>query len=86
MGQKAEYAKRDKLDILLTILRLARTPIKKTHLLYRANINFHQLTRYLHLLRSLGMIEEINEPYSGYRATEKGRQALSLFSSLEMQV
>ena len=79
MGQNGEYVKRDKLDILLGILEISNIPIKKTHILYKANINFYQLTRYLDLLLSLEMLEEINEPYKGYRITEKGRQMLNLF-------
>ena len=80
MGHNAEYIKRDKLEILLGILEIARSPVKKTHILYKANINFYQLTRYLDLLKSLDMLEEIDQPYKGYRTTEKGRQMLTLFN------
>jgi len=81
MGNNAEYMKRDKLKILLEILEIAKSPVKKTHILYKANINFHQLTRYLELLLSLEMLEETDQPYKGYRTTEKGRQMLNLFYS-----
>ena len=84
MSQNAEYVKRDKLDILLGILEIANVPIKKTHILYKANINFYQLTRYLDLLLGLGMLEQITEPFSGYRITEKGRQMLHLFNLGEL--
>jgi predicted transcriptional regulator len=83
MGQNSDYIKRDKLDILLGILDIASAPVKKTHILYRANINYYQLTRYLDLLLGLGMLEQINEPYKGYRITEKGRQMLQLFKQGE---
>ena len=86
MGQNADYSKRDKLDILLGILDIANTPVKKTHILYRANINFYQLTRYLDLLLNLGMIEHINEPCKGFRTTEKGRQMLQLFKQGEFGI
>ena len=79
MGHNTEYIKRDKLEILLGILEIARSPVKKTHILYKANINFYQLTRYLDLLKGLDMLEEIDQPYKGYRTTEKGRQMLELF-------
>ncbi len=81
MGQNAGYIKRDKLDILLGILNIANVPVKKTHILYKANINFYQLTRYLDLLLGLEMLEPIDEPYKGYRITERGRQMLHLFNS-----
>ena len=80
MGQYLDYLKRDKLDILLEILTIAKTPIKKPHILYKANINFYQLKRYLDLLLHLEMLEEINDPHKAYRITEKGRQMLDLFN------
>ncbi len=80
MGQNADYVKRDKLDILLGILDIGNVAVKKTHILYKANINFYQLTRYLNLLLDLGMLEQISQPFNGYRTTEKGRQMLDLFN------
>jgi len=84
MDNNAEYIKRDKLKILLEILEIAKSPVKKTHILYKANINFNQLTRYLGLLMNLEMLEEISQPYKGYRTTEKGRLMLNLFYSEEL--
>ncbi len=81
MGHELQYIKRDKLNILLQILDIATIPVKKTHILYKANINFYQLTRYLRLLLDLQMIEEIKDPFVGFRITEKGRQLLNLFES-----
>ncbi|MEM2760540.1 MAG: winged helix-turn-helix domain-containing protein [Nitrososphaerales archaeon] len=72
-------SKRDRLNILLEILEMANVPIKKTHILYRANINFNQLTTYLNLLLRLEMIEQTKEPFVGYKITGKGRQMLDLF-------
>ena len=85
MDQNVEYTKRDKLDILLGILRIADTTVRKTHILYKANINFYQLTRYLDLLLNLEMLEKVNEPYKGYRTTQKGRQMLELFNHNELE-
>ena len=42
MGQNSDYVKRDKLDILLGILNIANITVKKTHILYKANINFYR--------------------------------------------
>lgn len=79
MIQNQKSVKRDKFAIMLKILDISRTPIKKTHILYKANINFYQLTKYLNLLRSVGMIEEIESPFSGYRVTEKGLKFMQMF-------
>ena len=79
MAQNIQPVKRDKLAILLDMLQVCRTPVKKTHILYKANINFYQLTRYLNLLSAVGMIETVKSPFNGYRITEKGSQLINMF-------
>lgn len=74
------------LAIMLKILDIANEPVKKTHILYSAGINFYQLSRYLNFLLKLGLLEELTEPYVGYRTTEKGRECLKLFDSTELEV
>ena len=77
--------RRDKLDIILRILEVGNSPVKKTHILYKAGINFYQLSRYLDLLLKTGMMEEVQAPFVAYRTTEKGRVLMRLFSSAELQ-
>jgi predicted transcriptional regulator len=79
MTQNEKSVKRDKFAIMLNILNLARAPIKRTQILYRANINFYQLTRYLDLLIKVGMIEEKDSPTRNYRTTEKGLEFIKMF-------
>ncbi len=79
MIQNTKSVKRDKFGIMLDILNISRTPIKRTHVLYKANINFYQLTRYIDLLTKVGMIEEVQSPFKGYRITEKGLQFIKMF-------
>jgi len=71
--------RRDKLDILLEILEITRQPVKKTHILYTARINFFQLTKYLDLLLAIGMVEVVTTPFEGYVITDKGRILTKLF-------
>lgn len=75
----AKSVKRDKFAIMLKILNISRTPIKRTHILYKANLNFYQLTSYIDLLKAVGMIEEVEAPFKGYRITEKGLQFIKMF-------
>ena len=77
--------RRDKLDIILRILEVGNSPVKKTHILYKAGINFYQLSRYLDLLLKTGMMEEVSSPFVAYRTTEKGRVLINLFSSGDLQ-
>ena len=81
MNQSQQHQKRDMLAIMLKILDIANEPVKKTHILYSAGINFYQLSRYLNFLLKLGLIEELEEPYTGFRTTEKGRACLKLFTT-----
>jgi len=78
--------RRDKLDIILRILSIGNSPVKKTHILYKAGINFYQLTRYLDLLLKTGMMEQVNEPFAAFKTTEKGRVMLNLFGGTELEV
>jgi predicted transcriptional regulator len=73
------------LAIMLKILDIANEPVKKTHILYSAGINFYQLSRYLNFLLKLGLLEVLTEPYPVYRTTEKGRACLKLLSSNELE-
>ena len=77
--QNPKSEKRDMFAIMLNILNISRTPIKRTHILYQANINFYQLTRYLDLLTTVGMIEQVESPFRGYIITEKGLQFIKMF-------
>jgi predicted transcriptional regulator len=74
-------ARRDRVQILLKMLQAAQSPIRKTHLMYGAGINFYQLEKHLSFLVSSGMIEEVqHEDTVGYRTTEKGRMFSELFA------
>jgi predicted transcriptional regulator len=76
-NQKA--TRRDRVQILLKMLQAAQVPIRKTHLMYGAGINFYQLEKHLSFLIISGMIEELHEDETlAYRTTAKGR----MFSEL----
>lgn len=81
MMENTKSVKRDKFAIMLKILNISRTPIKRTHILYKANLNFYQLTSYVDLLTSVGMIEEVEAPFKGYKITEKGLQFIKMFET-----
>ena len=78
--------RRDKLDIILRILSIGNSPVKKTHILYKAGINFYQLSRYLDLLLKTGMMEQIDQPFLAFRTTEKGRVLMNLFGGTDLEV
>lgn len=76
-----KLARRDRVQILLKMLQSAESPIRKTHLMYGAGINFYQLEKHLSFLIGSGMIEEIRHDENvAYRTTEKGRLFSQLFT------
>lgn len=78
-SQKA--TRRDRVQILLKMLQSAESPIRKTHLMYGAGINFYQLEKHLSFLIGSGMIEEVQSDETvAYRTTEKGRMFSQLFA------
>ena len=78
-NQKA--TRRDRVQILLKMLQAAQVPIRKTHLMYGAGINFYQLEKHLSFLIGSGMIEELRDDETvAYRTTEKGRMFSELFA------
>ncbi|MFN4337216.1 MAG: winged helix-turn-helix domain-containing protein [Candidatus Nitrosocaldus sp.] len=81
MSVTTPIAKRDKIDILLRIVEVAITPARRTHILYKANLNFYQLNRYINDLLNLGLIREVDVPFKGYIATEKGKQFLAMMKN-----
>ena len=71
--------KRNRLDICADLVRVARGGARKTHLVYRANLNFRVLQPYLRLLIDKGLIIE-KPPY--YTSTEKGEEFLHYYKML----
>jgi len=71
--------RRSELDICADILRTTRTGAKKTHIVYRANLNFKIIKRYLHNLISQDLIAKDGDHY---RTTSKGAHWLAHFEEL----
>ena len=70
--------RRSQLEIVAELLRIAsQGGATKTALVYKANLNFKLVQRYLDYLESKGMIVHSDgEPGIVYYSTEKGREAL----------
>ena len=77
-GKQTE--KRDKLEIMIQLLQIAREPIKKTRIMQVAYLNFYQVSKYLDYLIGAGLLQTISKPFPGYRISEKGRMFLTLLT------
>lgn len=65
------------MDITADILELALNGERKTRLMYRASLSHPQLTVYLELLTSGGLLKYV-EDKKLYQTTEKGRRFLEI--------
>ena len=75
---------RGKIQIMGDVLALATSGIKKTHIMYRANLSYEQVHLYLGELIGKSLItQDVSSPDGVvYRTTEKGREFLLYYTRL----
>lgn len=73
-------ARRNDLDICADILRVARTGVNKTRIVYQANLNFKIVEKYLQRLVSGGLLKETRD--RRFITTDKGFAFLEQFEAL----
>jgi len=72
--------RRNDLDICADILQAATTSIKKTAIVYQANLNFKVVEKYLRRLVGNGLLEPAED--RNFKTTKKGVQFLSQYNAL----
>lgn len=72
--------RRSKFEIMVDILSVAQTAPRKTEIVYKANLNFNRLERYLSYLEEKGLIVNLG---SEYKTTEKGKEFLQEFNEVK---
>ena len=77
---KAE--RRSSMEIMVNILDEARNGINKTRLVYRTNLNFIVVQKYIDFLTDKGLITTDQRPNLVYVTTEKGVRFLDEFTKL----
>lgn len=81
-----ESSYRSKARIFADILRAiaADRETKPTHILYKANLSYDRLTKYLGMLEANGLISKNSEgEKTSYSITDKGRYFLQEFRKVE---
>ncbi|HEV8405497.1 MAG TPA: winged helix-turn-helix domain-containing protein [Nitrososphaera sp.] len=74
---------RGKIEIMADVLALSTAGIKKTHIMYRANLSYEQILYYLNQLLGKGLIaQDVADSALVYRTTEKGREFLACYSRM----
>jgi predicted transcriptional regulator len=75
--------KRDQLDIVNAILKVAKQGASKTRIMYNANLSFKGVTQYLSFMVENELLLKTREDYKPvYYASEKGLTFLSSYTQL----
>ena len=75
--------RRGRFEIIGEILSLAQDGARKTTIVYRANLNFNVVNRYLDLLIQEGLISLAHSSERKYKTTAKGLEFLKVYKNLK---
>jgi len=73
------FKRRDRLVIIVDILKAARHGIRKTGIMQNVNLSYDQLGRYLDVLISYGLMKKDGDIY---KPTDKGLKLIEDFESI----
>jgi predicted transcriptional regulator len=83
MAMSERKNNRGRIQILGDVLALATSGIKKTHIMYRANLSYEQVHLYLEELIGRALIaQDVSSDGVVYRITERGREFLLYYTRL----
>ena len=75
--------RRTTLNIFTDILKTAENEVKKTHIVYKANLNFTIIKKYLKYLKKDGLMTGPTSESRVYKTTDKGVKFLNTYESLQ---
>ncbi len=70
--------RRDQITIMSDLLDIIKQPQRLTHILYRSNMSYGQLVKYLNDMIEMGMAEERSLPFRAFSITSKGKLFLDM--------
>jgi predicted transcriptional regulator len=78
------FTNRSRLSIIYHILWICHeTEVSQTQLMYKANLSYFQLKKYVHTLTIKGLLQEtVHDGKKSYRSTPRGRQYIDAFRDL----
>jgi len=65
--------RRDKITIMADLLDIMQEPRRLTHILYKSNMSYVQLVKYLDDLMGMGLAEKRKLPYRSFTITSNGK-------------
>ncbi|MDQ1279178.1 MAG: hypothetical protein QG670_438 [Thermoproteota archaeon] len=78
--------KRSEIEILADILQITRKGAKKSHIVYKANLNFKIVKYYIELLEKSDLISGPEDSSRLFNITEKGIKYLDHFEAFKEYV
>ena len=63
------------------LLGIIQQPQRLTHILYKSNMSYGQLVKYLTDMIELGMAQEQKEPFRAFAITSKGKLFLDMMNN-----
>ena len=70
--------RRDKIEIMSDLLNIIQEPRRVTHILYKSNMSYVQLLKYLENLIDMGFAEERTKPFRSFQITDNGKLFMEL--------
>jgi len=70
--------RRDKVTIMADLLNIMQEPRRLTHILYKSNMSYVQLSKYLENLIEMGMVKKTQVPHRTYSITANGKLFMNL--------
>ncbi len=80
---KVASSRRDQLHIMTDMLNIVQSPQRLTHVLYRSNMSYAQLVKYLNEMKGMGMVKEQKKPFRSFLITDKGKLFLEMIGEHE---
>lgn len=87
-GKSLLSERRDDFKIMVEILNIAFNEAKKTEIVYKANLNFRQVERYLGFLMGKGLIATCVSLHgkNKYQTTQKGKAFVKRYEEIVKSV
>ena len=70
--------RRDKITIMSDLLNIMQEPRRLTHILYKSNMSYVQLVKYLDNLIEMGLAEKKQIPFRSFTITSNGKLFMNL--------
>ncbi len=74
----SQSGRRNQLEIMSDLLMIINEPQRLTHILYKSNMSYAQLVRYLDDLLEMELAQEQIQPFRSFIITSRGQKFLEM--------